>query len=154
MKIEQRLSHLSSCTVNHSYTSTWIYQVLHWSIKHLVSIAGSYCGDVGSLCTVINNLKGRYSHNYNFGYSSANAIWGKLERQATHRGCITGIVLIMAVLLCEAGSVSVDYLNRMRIPGGMRNLAHWRTWHRLVKVCESTQFVIFITYLRQQALCG
>ena len=41
--------------------------------------------------------------------------WGKRERQATLRGCITGIVLFMAVLLCEAGSVSVDYLNWMGV---------------------------------------
>ena len=42
--------------------------------------------------------------------------WGKLERQANLRGCITGIVLIMAELLCKAGSVSVDYLNWMGVP--------------------------------------
>lgn len=34
--------------------------------------------------------------------------WGKRERRATLRGCITGIVPFMAVLLCEAGSVSVN----------------------------------------------
>ena len=42
--------------------------------------------------------------------------WGKRERQATLSDCITGMVLIMAVLLCEAGSVSVDYLNWMGVP--------------------------------------
>ena len=41
--------------------------------------------------------------------------WGKRERQATLRGCITGIVLFMAVLLCEAGSVSVDCFNWMGV---------------------------------------
>ena len=38
-----------------------------------------------------------------------------IARRTRFRGCITGIVLFMAVLLCEAGSVSVDYLNWMGV---------------------------------------